>query len=233
MKKFKFNLLGVLVLFVTASTFIACNNDDLGAKEKMQFDYSLYESAKNSGVFTPTLPENMSQRISVESSEYIIESINTYYDTNLVLDSELLNINELKSDDYKQKFVDLGVITSSDVELLNLLEADLIEHNDLDLALENLEINVLNSGKNVLMYSEFSNYLKLAENKEPIFFDSSKRAMGSWGCFGAIVAHTLVSVAVGVSCVPNPATPIACPLAVTSWIVSYANMLNACSDNPK
>ena len=28
MKKFKFNLLGLLVLFVTASTFIACNSDE-------------------------------------------------------------------------------------------------------------------------------------------------------------------------------------------------------------
>ena len=36
MKKFKFNLLGLLVLFVTASAFIACNSDEEAITENLQ-----------------------------------------------------------------------------------------------------------------------------------------------------------------------------------------------------
>ena len=50
------------------------------------------------------------------------------------------------------------------------------------------------------------------------------------GCLGAILAYSAATVAVGVACVPNPTTPIACPLAIGLKSLAYFNMIDACNE---
>jgi len=166
----------------------------------------------------------------------ILDYINTLFGEEPVLNEFAYEYFNYNSDEMREKALKDGVFTNIDIQLMDSFVSD-IENNTFDIALSNLESNVINlhlSNDDFYKYNAFTNEMKLVNYQTDLF--TSTFAKGtyqnkslSWACAIAVANYTLSTVAVGAGCVPEPAAPLACPLAVGYAVIAYANMLETCT----
>jgi hypothetical protein len=222
-KTFKSKIAYILSIVFLLSAFSSCTSDDIELKAERKFDLS---TAKEGLKIVKTLPKvNYKKFKSGNEIDKIglTKAINNQVGEN-VLDIRVFdNINTYKK----------STENELDTEILESFSIDW-ENNGIDNAILNLN-NLLNE-KNVdntvfEKYNSFSNILLLSEiNFQNQAKNSNYQAKNGWRCALKIAKFTLSTVAVGTTCVPNPSTPFACPIAVGYAVIAYAEMLIECAE---
>jgi hypothetical protein len=207
-------LLSSLILFMSCEQSISEN-----AKEN--FDYSVYKEFSKLNFNN----NNSFNKSSIITSERLrLDNINSEFNTEINFSDDFLLLIKKSPEEIEETAISNGWLNENDIYLLNEFESDLRDSN-FENALQNFEENVLslNLSENELNDKILAaNALMSLNDESPGIFESNGT---SWGCIRAIAALTISSVALA-SC----ATGVACALAVTAWIVSYATYLDNCDD---
>jgi hypothetical protein len=219
-KKFKSNIALILTITFLLPTAYSCSSDNV-VKSERTFDFTTF----NEGIkVARSLPQ-------IDYTNYktgkTIDKINLTNEINNLIGNDVLN-SSVFDFSHSQKN---SAISTLDIEILESFTLDW-KNIGIDQAIVNLS-NTLNE-KNVDditfdKYNKFSNVLLLTEIDLQNPSDNNYETYG-WGCAIAIAVYTLRTVAVGTTCIPNPVTIYACPLAISFAVLGYAAMIVACTD---
>ena len=231
--------LAFLVLFVSCSQDYNTNNS-----EQKVFDYTEYNSMKQLvGTLEPLNIKSLksiaanSDFFRQDKKRQVLNIINESISEEPTLQIEALEYFDLTSgEDVLEKAVLDGVLTDIDLILINELTSD-INNLGLDNALVKFEqeISSLNlSDYEFEKYNKFANNLLLVQDElisnNMHRLDANSSSGPGWGCGLAILSFTVATVFLGTTCVPNPVTIYACPIAIARTALAYTSMLVACSD---
>lgn len=247
MKKNKtISLLTIMSIFLIV---FGCN-EDTDEQNLTRFDLSTYNSLKEEVANLKSLDlekinsafkdSDLNQRNDTDIKQIVVDEVNATFEEP-VLQIEAVEYVEYEGEEILTKGFEDGIFTELDIEIANDLASDMI-NDGVDVAIQNMENKLIQSGANQLefdRYNQLANQLLLnieGVNSSPDMNFEPGDVVGGlgWRCALAIVAFTLATVAVGAACVPNPTSPIACPLAVTQASIAYATMIAACKkDTPQ
>ena len=213
--------LSVLILFAS------CEQYDSGTIDIKQFDYSLHNefvtNPYNSGILEiiNLSGEKSDYFNSSQRSNELLETINTYYNSDLSFPDEFLSATDNNSQEIPDFLLEMGWINQNDLNLIDKFISDL-QSSNFNTALENYEASVLNLN---LDDNEFNiknkaanSFVTMNHYYPEMFQDAnySTSTRSGWGCLRAAIALTAASAALA-AC----ATVVACGLAVTGWILAY------------
>jgi hypothetical protein len=191
-----------------------------------KFDYYLFNSVKDNPLdLTEEINEIYSNSL---PNNQILKLINNKVGLQDNFKSKAYEYFNYDSYTMRENGLSDGVFNTNDINLIDEFVNNL-KIKSFDQSLSSFEDSVL---KLNLLENEFSKYntfiniIKYLEYQDRTI--STYASKKDWGCLIAIAQYTLETVAVGVACVPNPTTPIACPLAISFAVVGYANMINEC-----
>lgn len=230
-------ILASLVLFVSCTQ----GNTDSDSFQN-RFNYTEYNSMK--AIVSDLKPLNINalksikqntsfHRIENNEKEQILNVINESISDEPTLQIDVLEYFELVDENQIiLNAIDDGIMTDKDLLVTNQLATDIVNLG-LDNALIKFEQDISTMNLSSLefgKYEKFANQLLIVQ--EDMLNNGANRlaAGGGWGCAFAIASYTLATVAVGVTCVPNPTTPLACPIAIGRAILAYGSMIAACAD---
>lgn len=246
MKKNK--TIGLLTILSVFLVVFACN-EDTDEQNLSRFDLSTYNSLKQEVTNLEPLDLekinsafkdlSLNQRNDTDIKQIIVDEVNETFEEP-VLQIEAVEYVEYEGEEILAKGLEDGIFTELDIEIANDLASDMV-NDGVDIAIQNMEDKLIQYGST---QSEFDRYNQLANqlllniegiNSTPdMNFEPGDTAGPGWRCALAITAFTLATVAVGVACVPNPVSPLACPLAVTQASIAYTAMILACKkDTPQ
>ena len=213
----------ILVIVFLLPTFYSCSSDETELKKERKFDLS---TAKEGLKIIKTLPKVDYKKF---KSGDKIDKIGLTNAINMQVGEKVLDIRVFETINTQKKSTESDL----DTEILEIFSIDW-ENIGIEKAIFNLNnlLNEKNVDDNVFeKYNSFSNILLLSEIKvqsQPK--NSNYQAKSSWTCALKIANFTLSTVAVGATCVPNPSTPVACPIAVGYAVIAYAEMLMECAE---
>ncbi len=191
-----------------------------------KFDYSLFELVKNNSL-----------NLSNEINDILAKSLPNEQILNIINDKTGLKDNftpkayeyfNYDSNQMRVKGLSDGIFNTNDLNLIDEFVNNL-KLKSFDKSLLSFEESVLKlnlSEKEFTKYNTFANMVKYVEYQGNVF--SNPTARFNWDCALAIGQYTLTTVAVGAVCTPEPASPLACPLAIGFAITSYGQMIRAC-----
>ena len=221
LKKMKSKIACILTIAFLLPTIYSCTSEKVELESQRAFDLTI---SKEGIKVVNTLPK-------VDYKKYksgeVIDKIGLTNAINNQVGENVLNSTVFDFSNSQNKTSE----TDFDTEILQEFSSDW-ETVGINQAIINLN-STLNE-KNVddivfEKYNNFSNVLLLSEvdlqNQT-----SNYQAKSGWGCAFAIANFTLATVAVGTTCVPNPVTIYACPIAAGRAVLAYASMLVACAD---
>jgi hypothetical protein len=228
----------VLSLLMILGSFNSCisEKDELNNNAN-NFDYSFYNSNKENSLKLEVI--NIFKKSSKPNTE-ILNYINTQLGSTPTLTEFAFEYFNYSGSEIRNHAIKDGIFNKTDVKLLDEFIYD-IQANNFEIGISKFETTVLslNLPKHEFnKYNTFANIIKFIEYQNHYFsntnipIDSQKNSYSarmSWDCAIAISEYTLLTVAVGVACVPEPAAPLACPLAVGFAVTGYANMINECT----
>ena len=215
---------------------ISCtSNQDFNSSNK-SIDYSLYKKSKES--ILKLKPFNIAKARDLMNSksdkQAILHLINEPFERS-ILQIEALEYFNLSGEEIIKKAKKEGIFNDLDVLLLTKLADDLYTFGfkKAMLNFENKIISLDLTNQEFEKYSHFANLFKIAHTdaQKTELINVGGNGGISWACGLAIAGYTLSTIAVGAACVPNPTTPIACPLAVGSAIVAFGSMMAACNND--
>lgn len=209
--------LASLILFISCS-----DSNDINSIEKRSFDLSKSINGLPIVQNLPSIDYSLYEDKGVIDKEGLTNAINQNVGTNILNSSIFDNVSLVSKNE-------------QDDEIINDFTNDWL-NSGIDTAITNLDntLNQLNiSDTEYQTYNDFINILLLSEidfqnsssNKSRVYAKDTR-----WGCAFAIASFTLATVAVGTACTPNPATPLACPIAASRAVLAYASMIAACDD---
>ena len=175
-----------------------------------------------------TVSSEFGRSSTLEKSKERLAKINKEYDTKISFPDEFHTIVDQDPETIERTALANGWINQNDVFLMDEFINDLQE-SDFDKAISNFESNVdkLRLDKEELEEKRLViEALKALNDSNPEVFAASTFGRGGWGCVRAVAALVISSVALA-SC----ATVIACGLAVSAWIISYASYVDNCRRN--
>ena len=224
------NLLKISFLLILTISFNSWSeesfNDEINSNK---FDYSLFNSLKGIKVDID-YPESIKNISSIiEKNRAITNHINSELGVNLNLTNESVEYAAYNTDEIIEIGLREGFFEEHDKSIILQLDNDL-SSLDFENSIQNFETKVLTlnlSSSEFEKYNTWANILKLINQENPNALVSNYQQKG---CLGAILAYSGATVAVGVACVPNPTTPIACPLAIALKSLAYFNMIDACNE---
>lgn len=202
-----------------------------------KFDYSFYNSNKENSLKLEVI--NRFKKSSKPNTE-ILNYINIQLDSTPTLTKFAFEYFNYSGSEIRNHAIKDGIFNKTDLKLLDEFIYD-IQANDFEIGISRFETNVLSlnlSKDEFNKYNTFANIIKFIEYQNQFFsntnmpIDSQKNsylAKIHWGCAIAIAEYTLLTVAVGVACVPEPVSPLACPLAIGFATTDYARMINECN----
>lgn len=194
-----------------------------------KFDYSIYENS--SEFLLKGEPYNKNKKTS--NYQTILDYANSPFETPAMLENEILNYTNLDANEILEIGLDKSYLTETDIVFIKQLDKDM-QSSGFDFAINNYKQNVLSlnlSSQEFVKYNEFVNVLMMTKsNYNRYQLNDTIQAKGVWGCGLAILSFTVSTVFVGTTCVPNPVTIYACPIAAARAVLAYATMLVACAD---
>jgi hypothetical protein len=213
MKKLVFGLIATVVL-------------GFAGNAQNKFDYSLFNSIKDTPLdLTEEINEIYSKSL---PNNQILQSINNKVGLKDNFTPKAYEYFNYDSYTMRENGLSDGVFSTDDINLIDEFINNL-KIKSFDQSLSSYEESVLKlklSGNEFSKYNSFANIIKYLEYQDRTI--STNVSSRNWSCLIAIAEYTLETIAVGVACVPNPTTPIACPLAIGFAVVGYANMINEC-----
>ena len=213
MKKFIFGLIAVVMFGFVGNA-------------QNKFDYTLFNLVKDKSLdLTKEINEIYSQSL---PNEQILKFINDKVGLKDNFTPKAYEYFNYDKNQMRVKGLSDGIFNTNDLNLIDGFVNNLkIKSFDESLLSFELSVKRLNlSEKDFSKYNTFVNMIKFVEYQQHTYSTFAGKA--SWACAIAIAEYTLETVAVGVACVPNPSTPVACPLAIGFAVVGYANMINEC-----
>jgi len=212
-------LLSALVLFISCEQ----NNID---HSNFSFDYS---------VFNQFDADNFEQKYNLKSAnsntianeQLRLDRINRQYGTSIHFPDTFLGLIDENPENVEAIALANGWLNQNDIYLIDEFENDL-KNTNFNAAIRNYENNVLNLNLNSSEFAKQNlvvNSLRSLNDRSPEVFENTTYSCCNWGCLRAAAALIVTSVALA-SCV----TVIACGLAVTGWILSYATYIENCTD---
>ncbi len=215
-------IMTIIILFISCS-----NNPQEELISVNKFEYSLYENSKD--YFLNLKPIHINQYNSrTNIYQAVLDYANRPFETPSLLENEALNLITLDVIDIQKIGLEKGFFKENDINLIEQLDKD-IQSVNFDFALNNYQKNVLSlncTSTEFPKYNEFVNVLMMT--KSNYNKNISLQSRGGWACALAILTFTAAIVFVGSTCIPNPVTIYACPIAVARAAVAYASMIIAC-----
>lgn len=222
------------IIFASLILFVSCSQYDSVVDNKKSFDYSTYN--KGISIINEIKP-NFSLKINsivgktTSRKQFVLDEINLSIATSPTLNMSALDYFDNTGEEIANIGINDGFFNETDIILLEKFSHDWVQ-NDIEMALVNFENNVKDLNLSDIefdKYNYFANVMKLGDFN---FNNETARAEEgglSWRCAWAIAQFTASTIAVGMACVPNPTSPLACPLAITLSASAYANMLVTCN----
>jgi hypothetical protein len=217
----------ILLVFLQSCT-INDSNTSQEIKEELRFDYSVFKHL-NEGKENIKISISRTQNYSLSEKQAILDSINNFYGTNVYFPDSLLNLINNTDGEIKEVSLSNNWISEAELTIYDSFVSDL-GNLSFDNAITNFENTILENNPNpedFKKYNSFANSIKYINYQNPGYFDLNQ-TRGWFACAYATATFTASSVAVGLACVPNPTSPLSCPLAVSLSVSAYANMIYQC-----
>jgi hypothetical protein len=221
LKNFKILFMKKLVLGLIATVMFG-----LVGNAQNKFNYSLFELVKNNSLdLSREINEILAKSVPNEQILKIINDKTGLKDNFTPKAYEYFNYD---SNQMREKGLSDSIFNTNDLNLIDAFVNNL-KVKSFDESLSSFEVGVLKlklSEKDFAKYNTFANIVKYVEYQNHVY--SNAAAKFNWDCALAIGQYTLTTVAVGAACIPEPASPLACPLAIGFAVISYGQMIRAC-----
>lgn len=226
------------IIIATLVLYASCHQYESPILEDSRmFDYSQFDSAKkimqeqDYTSFDRMVFDHIDLE-SITSSEKltILNNINKPFGETPAIKTDVLDYFYNDGEEIFEKGIKEHILTLKDKELMHSFASDMVSVG-FEKAIQNFEQNVKLLKVTDLefdKYNQFANQISIV-NRVMVDVDADEEG-GGWACAFAIAGYTLATIAVGTACVPNPTTPLTCPLAIARAAVAYGSMIAACSD---
>jgi len=228
MKIFKKSHLAIVMSIIVLSFSCSTGSDEELSLEN-KFDYSIYENS--SEFLQNVIPYNKNKK--TNNYQTVLDYANSPFETPAMPENEVLNYTNLDASEIFQIGLRKGYLTETDIVFIKQLDKDM-QSSGFDFALNNYKENILSlklSSSEFIKYNEFVNILMMTKsNYNRYELNGNFQAKAGWGCGLAILSFTVSTVFVGSTCVPNPVTIYARPIAIARAVLAYGSMLVACAE---